>query len=159
MYVSARADYAVRAMLAIADSDPQLVKTAALAEAQDIPQTFLQGILVDLRNAGLLHSHRGTDGGYVLARPATEINVGEVLRAIIGPLTTVRGLPADQAVYRGAASHLPELWRAVATAIESVVDQTTLADLLRSRSKSGGQRRPSSSSEAGAGRSSASRRK
>lgn len=141
MYISARADYAVRAMLAIADKDPHLVKTAALAEAQDIPQTFLQGILVDLRNAGLLHSQRGTDGGYVLARPASQINVGEVLRAIIGPLTTVRGLPADQTVYRGAAAHLPELWQAVAAAIESVVDRTTIADLLAPRSTRGGRRR------------------
>ena len=70
MYVSARTDYAVRAMLAITADHPQLVKAAGLAAAQDIPLSFLHGILLDLRRAGLLHSHRGVDGGYALARPA-----------------------------------------------------------------------------------------
>ncbi len=66
----------------------------------------------------------------MLARPADCISVGEVLRAILGPLTTVRGLPADHAEYHGAATHLPKLWQALTAAIESVVDGTTLADLL-----------------------------
>jgi Rrf2 family protein len=138
--ISARTDYAVRAMLAIADHGGELVKTAALAETQDIPQTFLQGILVDLVHAGLLHSHRGMDGGYELARPATQISVGEVLRAIGGPLTTVRGLPVEHATYRGAATHLPRLWLAVATAIETVVDHISLADILARSSAPTGRR-------------------
>ena len=103
MYVSARTDYAVRAMLAITVDHPRLVKAAGLAAAQDIPLSFLQGILLDLRRAGLLHSHRGVDGGYALARPATEITVGDVVRAVGGALTTVRGLPTSTTTYRGAA--------------------------------------------------------
>ncbi len=129
MYVSARTDYAVRAMLAIAADHPSLVKAAALAAAQDIPLSFLHGILLDLRRAGLLHSHRGVDGGYALARPAREITVGAVVRAVGGALTTVRGLPTATTTYRGAATGLRDVWVAVEEAIERVVDHKTLAEL------------------------------
>ena len=129
MYVSARTDYAIRAMLAIAADHPSLVKAAALAAAQDIPLSFLHGILLDLRRAGLLHSHRGVDGGYALARPAREITVGAVVRAVGGALTTVRGLPTATTTYRGAATGLRDVWVAVEEAIERVVDHKTLAEL------------------------------
>jgi Rrf2 family protein len=139
VYVSARTDYAVRAMLAVAachnqhsDHDgarPRLVKAAELAAAQEIPLSFLQGILLDLRRVGLLHSHRGVDGGYVLARPASEITVGDVVRAVGGALTTVRGLPITTTSYHGAATGLRDVWLAVEEAIEGVVDHTTLAAL------------------------------
>ncbi|MFG2010305.1 RrF2 family transcriptional regulator [Micromonospora sp. NPDC048868] len=134
MYVSARSDYALRAMLAVAAAAPVggggLVKAGTLADSQGIPLSFLQGILVDLRRAGLLVSHRGTEGGYALARPAVEISVGDVLRAIGGSLTTVRGLPAERAGYAGVATGLRDVWLAVHGAIALVVDRTTLADLL-----------------------------
>ncbi|GAA4575063.1 hypothetical protein GCM10023176_43590 [Micromonospora coerulea] len=143
MYVSARADYALRAMLAVADAagstgdggsgGGELVKAASLAERQDIPLSFLQGILLDLRRAGLLHSHRGTEGGYALTRAADEISVGDVLRAVGGSLTSVRGLPADRAGYHGVATGLRDVWLAVDGAIALVVDRTTLADLLVDR--------------------------
>ncbi|WP_446216786.1 RrF2 family transcriptional regulator [Micromonospora sp. IBHARD004] len=143
MYVSARADYALRAMLAVADTagspngeatgGGELVKAASLAESQDIPLSFLQGILLDLRRAGLLHSHRGTEGGYALTRTADRISVGDVLRAVGGSLTSVRGLPADRAGYHGVATGLREVWLAVDGAIALVVDRTTLADLLTDR--------------------------
>ncbi|MEU0152737.1 RrF2 family transcriptional regulator [Micromonospora fulviviridis] len=143
MYVSARADYALRAMLAVADAAGptgdggsgagELVKAASLAERQDIPLSFLQGILLDLRRAGLLHSHRGTEGGYALTRPAAEISVGDVLRAVGGALTSVRGMPADHAGYHGVAAGLRDVWLAVDGAIALVVDRTTLADLLADR--------------------------
>ncbi|MFI0792273.1 RrF2 family transcriptional regulator [Micromonospora rubida] len=146
MYVSARSDYALRAMLAVAvaptggdrRADPGispepgggLVKAVALAESQAIPLSFLQGILLDLRRAGLLYSHRGTEGGYALARPAAEISVGDVLRAVGGSLTSVRGLPAGHSGYHGVATGLRDVWLAVDGAIALVVDRTTLADLL-----------------------------
>jgi len=129
VYVSARTDYAVRAMLSVAADDPALVKAATLAAAQDIPLSFLQGILLDLRRAGLLLSHRGVDGGYHLARPADQITVGDVVRAVGGALTTVRGLPTTTATYHGAAVGLRDVWVAVEAAIEGVVDQRTLASL------------------------------
>jgi Rrf2 family protein len=129
VYVSARTDYAVRAMLAVTAEHPQLVKAATLAGAQEIPLSFLQGILLDLRRAGLLHSHRGVEGGYALARSATDITVGDVVRAVGGALTTVRGLPTETATYHGVAAGLSAVWLAVEHAIEGVVDQTTLAEL------------------------------
>ena len=140
MYISARADYALRAMLAVADAvgpagdggdgGGELVKAANLAESQGIPLSSLQVILLDLRRAGLLHSHRGTEGGYALSRPAAEITVGDVLRAVGGTLTSVRGMPVEHAGYRGVATALRDVWLAVDGAIALVVDHTTLADLL-----------------------------
>jgi Rrf2 family protein len=129
VYVSARTDYAVRAMIAIAAADTGLVKAAALSSAQEIPLSFLQGILLDLRRAGLLHSHRGVDGGYALARPAEEITIGDIVRAVGGALTTVRGLPTDTATYHGVATGLKDVWLAVEEAIEGVVNHRTLAQL------------------------------
>jgi Rrf2 family protein len=129
VYVSARTDYAVRAMLAVAAEQPHLVKAATLAAAQDIPLSFLQGILLDLRRAGLLHSHRGVDGGYALARPAEAISVGDVVRAVGGALTTVRGMPTTTTTYHGAATGLRDVWMAVEVAIQGVVDQKNLAEL------------------------------
>jgi Rrf2 family protein len=133
VYVSARCDYAVRAMLAVAADGEELVKASALAGAQGIPLSFLQGILLDLRRAGLLHSHRGIEGGYALARPQQDISVGDVLRAMNGSLTTVRGLPADVTTYHGVAVGLRNVWLAVHDAIEDVVDRTSLADLIKFR--------------------------
>jgi Rrf2 family protein len=132
VYVSARTDYAVRAMLTIAADHPRLVKAAALAAAQDIPLSFLQGILLDLRRAGLLHSHRGVDGGYSLARPAEEITVGDVVRSVGGALTTIRGLSTTTTTYHGVATGLKDVWLAVEEAIEGVVDHRTLAELTDS---------------------------
>jgi Rrf2 family protein len=131
VYVSARTDYAVRAMLAITAEHPTLVKAGALAAAQDIPLSFLQGILLDLRRAGLLHSHRGVDGGYQLARPAEQVSVGDVVRAVGGARTTVRGQPTTTATYHGAANGLGDVWIAVEAAIEGVVDHRMLAELSR----------------------------
>src|SRR5688572_9046958 len=116
-------------MLAVAAAD-ELVKASTLAGEQVIPLSFLQGILVDLRRSGLLHSHRGIDGGYALAKPAAQISVGDVLRAMTGSLTSVRGLPADAASYHGVATGLKDVWLAVNESIEAVLDRTSLADLL-----------------------------
>jgi Rrf2 family protein len=109
-----------------------------LAEAQDIPRRFLHGILLDLCRAGLLTSHRGSEGGYVLTRPAERITVGDVLRAVNGSLSTVRGLPTEEVSYHGVATRLPELWQGVHAAIADVVDNTTLTDLLPPRWRQGG---------------------
>ena len=117
-------------MLAVADA-PGRVTSAALARAQQMPPAFLQSILVDLRRAGLLHGQRGGEGGYTLTRPATEISVGDVVRAVNGALTTVRGLPTESAGYPASAAGLRDVWLAVHDRIADIVDRTTLADLLR----------------------------
>jgi Rrf2 family protein len=132
MRVSAKADYAVRAALelaAAAGSSP--VKGERIAQAQAIPIRFLENILLELRHAGLVKSQRGAEGGYWLGRPAEEISVAEVLRAVEGPLANVRGVRPEELEYEGAAEHLREVWIALRASLRSVLEEATLADLVR----------------------------
>jgi Rrf2 family protein len=131
VHVSARTDYAVRAMLSIAAVVPGVVTAAGLAAAQGIPLSFLQGILLDLRRSGLIRSICGAEWRLPAGPADHRHHVGDVLRAVIGDLTTVRGLPPQQVAYQGAALGLVEVWRSVDGAITGVVDHTTLADLLK----------------------------
>jgi Rrf2 family protein len=118
-------------MMVVASSpSDRLVTAARLSQAQAIPLPFLHGILLDLRRAGLLTSRRGSNGGFVLARPAGEISVGDILRIVSGAITSVRGLPPEIAVYRNAATGLSAVWQSVQAAVAEVVDHTTLTDLL-----------------------------
>jgi Rrf2 family protein len=133
MQVSARGDYAVRAALGLAASYPAVASAQSLADAQHLPYKFLEAILADLRRAGLVQSIRGAEGGYLLRRPPTEITVGDVLRAAEGPLAGVRGQRPEETRYEGTAAHLPELWVAVRSAIRSVVDEVSLAQLASGR--------------------------
>src|SRR3954451_5896954 len=112
MRVSAKADYAVRAAaeLARASSEGRPVKGERVAEAQGIPLNFLENILGDLRQAGIVRSQRGPEGGYWLARDATEISVAAVLRAVEGPLAAVRGGAPAALEYLGAAEPLQRVW-------------------------------------------------
>lgn len=130
MHVTARADYAVRAMIELAARAPGTATRQELAEAQDIPGKFLEGILGDLRRAGLLDSQRGSGGGYRLALDAAEIRLADVIRAIEGPLAAVRGLPPEDTTYRGTAAHLTEIWVAVRASMREVLETTTVADVL-----------------------------
>lgn len=132
MRVSAKVDYALRAMLELAAADG-LVKGERLASAQAIPQKFLENILVELRRAELVASHRGVEGGYTLARPAAEITVADVIRAVDGPIATVRGVRPDEIRYGGSAQGLHQLWLDLRTAMRDVLEGTTLAALLESR--------------------------
>jgi Rrf2 family protein len=133
MHISARGDYAVRAAVALAAAHPGTVSAQALATEQDMPRKFLETILADLRRAGLVQSTRGVDGGYTLARPPTEIMVGDVLRAVDGPLAAVRGLRPEQTTYVGTAVHLQELWIAVRAAVRRVLDEVSLAEVEKGR--------------------------
>ena len=130
MKVSAKADYALRAAaeLAAADDD-RPVKGERIATAQGIPLKFLENILLELRHHGVVQSQRGAEGGYWLARPADEITLAEVIRAVEGPLANVRGERPDTVEYDGAAERLRDVWIAVRASLRSVLEQTTLADL------------------------------
>ena len=132
--VSAKVDYALRAMLELAASEG-LVKSERVAVAQGIPQKFLENILLDLRHGELVTSRRGIEGGYALARPASEISVADVIRAVEGPIATVRGSRPEDVEYVGAAAGLQPLWLDLRTAMRDVLERTTLADLV-ARSKS-----------------------
>ncbi|MEW1954442.1 Rrf2 family transcriptional regulator [Terrabacter sp. NPDC080008] len=132
MDISARVDYAVRAMLILAQADAEAsgpVSIDALATRQELPRKFLEAIFADLRRAELVMSRRGSRGGYVLGRPSSAISVGDVFRAVDGPLAEVRGLRPHETEYQGVAAHLPSLWVAVRASLREVLDDTSLDDL------------------------------
>ena len=135
MRISAKADYAVRAAAELAAAQPsgEPVKGEQLARAQAIPQNFLENILTELRRAGIIRTRRGAEGGYLLARPAAEISVADVLRAVEGPLAAVQGIRPEDLEYGGAAVHLPEVWVALRASLRDVLEGVTLEDLARGR--------------------------
>jgi Rrf2 family protein len=131
VYISAQTDYAMRALLTMAAAaTDHPIKAEALATSQGLPVNFLENILADLRRAGLVTSHRGTDGGYRLARPANKIAVADVMRALDGPLAEVRGLRPEALDYDGPAAHLQEVWVAVRANLRAVLEQVTLAHVV-----------------------------
>ena len=129
MKVTAKADYAVRAVLELAAADGELVKADRVAEAQKIPRHFLDNILTDLRRAGIVSTHRGADGGSRLARPASQIALADIMRAIEGPLAAVRDVRPELLEYEGPAERLPEVWIAVRAALRGVLEKVTVADV------------------------------
>jgi Rrf2 family protein len=131
--VSAKSDYAVRALLELAVAGEGPIKGERLSQAQSIPLKFLENILIDLRHAGIVRSQRGAEGGYWLARSPDSISVGEVIRAVDGPLASVRGEAPEDIDYEGAAEHLRTTWIAVRASLRSVVDEVTLADVVAGR--------------------------
>ena len=130
MRVSAKVDYALRASIELAAAAPEQIKGERLAAAQSIPHKFLENILADLRNGGLVASQRGAEGGYRLARPADEITVADVIRVVEGPIASVRGERPDEIEYQGVAVPLRDVWIELRTAMRGVLEQTTLADLV-----------------------------
>ena len=127
--VSAREDYAIRAALELATADTTPVKRDQIAAAQDIPTSFLENILLDLKRAEIVATQRGPDGGFRLARPAEAISIADVVRAVSGPLATVRGVRPQSIAYRGSAEPLRDVWVALRANIRSVLEDVTLADL------------------------------
>jgi Rrf2 family protein len=128
--VSAKADYAVRAAAELAAAGEGPVKGEKLAEAQDIPLQFLEHILLELKHHGIVRARRGAKGGYWLARPAEEVTVADVVRAVEGPIAHVQSTPPEAIEYRGNAKHLQEVWIAVRASLRNVIEHVTLADLV-----------------------------
>ena len=133
MRISAKADYAVRAAVELAASADGPTKGDAIAQSQGIPLKFLENILGDLRQAGLVRSQRGSDGGYWLNRPPEEITVADVIRAVEGPLAAVRGRRPEDVAYDGPAEPLIQVWIAVRANLRAVVEHVTLADVAAGR--------------------------
>lgn len=130
MRMSAKAEYAIRAMVQLATvDDAAVVKTDDLAKAQGIPAKFLVDILSELRTDRLVRSHRGRDGGYALARPAADISIADVMRCIDGPLASVRDIALGDLPYSGPTAALTDVWRALRASMRSVLEETTLADV------------------------------
>ncbi|WP_434587432.1 RrF2 family transcriptional regulator [Streptomyces sp. A5-4] len=130
MRISARADYAVRAALQLAASlDDGPLKAEAIADAQDIPHKFLEGILNDMRRGGLVLSQRGGNGGYRLAKPARSISIADVIRVVDGPLVSVRGVRPPDLSYTGPAESLLPLWIALRSNVREILEGVTLVDV------------------------------
>ena len=130
MRVSAKVDYALRAVTELAASPPGFVKAERLATAQEIPLKFLENILLELRRAEIVASQRGAEGGYRLAKPAEELSVADVIRAVEGPIATVRGARPEDVEYTGAAAGLRDVWIELRTSMRGVLEETSLADLV-----------------------------
>ena len=134
MRVSAKVDYALRALTELAASPPGYVKAERLATAQQIPLKFLENILLELRRAEIVASQRGAEGGYRLAKPAGEISLAEVIRAVEGPIATVRGARPEDTSYTGPAAGLRDVWIELRASMRGVLEETSLADVVeRSR--------------------------
>ena len=132
MRISAKADYAVRALAELAASgSDRPIKGETLANRQHIPLNFLENILRDLRRAGIVESRRGQAGGYVLARAADAITVADVIRAVEGPLANVRGMSPETLDYSGSAEKLRDVWVALRAGVRSVLEGVTIADVAR----------------------------
>lgn len=129
MRVTAKVDYALRALVELAAAGGATVKGDRLAEAQDIPLKFLENILAELRRAGIVGSQRGADGGYRLQRSPAEVTVADVIRAVEGPLADVRGTPPEALLAPGAAAPVREVWMATRAALRSVLEVVTVAQI------------------------------
>jgi Rrf2 family protein len=129
--VTAKVDYAVRAMAELAAAGGGPLKAEEIASAQNVPHRFLENILIELRHARLVRSQRGADGGYRLACPAEEITVADVIRTVEGPIASVRSERPDELSYSGAAVALREVWVALRANMRAVLESVTIADLAR----------------------------
>ncbi len=130
MRISAKADYAVRAVAELAGAPTHTLSAREIADSQGIPRNFLENILGDLRRTGIVSTRRGPHGGSMLARPPSAISVADILRAVDGPLAAVRDEAPDELVYGGAARNLPAVWREVHSCLGTLLDHVTIADLV-----------------------------
>jgi Rrf2 family protein len=137
MHISAKADYAMRALLELAREPARPLTCEAVASSQQIPFRFLKSVVGELRKAGLVRSQRGCEGGYWLGRPADEITLLDVARAVDGELITLRGESLDGLDYPGPASGLPGVWRQVEADAAAILGGTTLAALLPAPAEAG----------------------
>src|SRR5205085_7717459 len=130
MHVTAKADYAVRAVIELAGSGQGAPrKVDDVAKAQAIPVSFLENILTQLRSSGIVRSQRGPEGGYWLAQPAAQLNLANVIRAVEGPLVGVRGQRPEEIEYAGSAESLQQVWIALRASLRKVLEHVTVADV------------------------------
>ena len=131
MRVSAKVDYAVRAMCELAAHDGATpVKAETIAEAQGISRSFLENILVDLKRAGLVRASRGRDGGYRITKPASEISIADIIRSVEGPLADVRGIRPEALDFTGPAAGLRDVWLANRVSVRRVLERVTIAHVV-----------------------------
>ncbi|RDG35967.1 RrF2 family transcriptional regulator [Streptomyces corynorhini] len=137
MQISAKADYAVRALVELAADSGRPLTCESIASSQDIPFRFLKSVFRALRQAGLVRSQRGCEGGYWIGRDPATISVAEVMTAVDGEFLTLRGERPEALGYPGAAGRLPDLWREVEAAARSVLGAASIAELAAGQSRAG----------------------
>lgn len=130
MRVTARSDYALRAVAELAVAEERLVRREDIAARQEIPVEFLESVLLALKHAGIVQSQRGAQGGFRLARPAGTITLAEVIRAVDGPMLDVRGDRAEAGVYPGASRRVQDVWVAVRASLREILEGTTVEDVV-----------------------------
>jgi Rrf2 family protein len=130
MRVSAKADYALRAVAELAGARDAPLKRERISTAQDIPMDYLENILLELKHVGIVQSQRGAGGGFRLARPPEEISLADVIRAVDGPMANVRGSRPEDVEYRGPAEHLRDVWIAVRASLRELLEDTSVQDLV-----------------------------
>ncbi|GLV78963.1 MULTISPECIES: RrF2 family transcriptional regulator [Streptomyces] len=133
MQISAKADYAVRALAELAADASRPLTCEAIATSQGIPFRFLKAVFRDLRQAGLVRSQRGCEGGYWLARDPAETTLADIVLAVDGAFLTLRGERLDGLGYHGPAAGLPGVWRGVEDHVRRVLTTTALSDLVGER--------------------------
>ena len=134
MHVTAKADYAVRAVIELADSKQDAPrKVDDIAQAQGIPVSFLENILTQLRSSGLVRSQRGPEGGYWLAQPPEKVSLAQIIRAVEGPLVGVRGQRPEEIEYVGSAEMLQQVWIALRANLRKVLEHVSVADVASGR--------------------------
>lgn len=145
MRVSAKSDYALRALIEITrrstEDNPDVISAEELSRAQGIPHGFLQGILADLRRVGILSSQRGQSGGWRMAMDPAKISVADVMRAVDGPIVSISGARPEAVNYNDRAVVLQRVWIAARDSLRDVLENTTLADLGSGKLPAGVERR------------------
>ena len=129
MRLSARVDYALRAAAELAAAGSGLASVGELAKGQEMPPKYLENILLQMRRAGLVRGQRGPEGGYILARPANQITLADVIRAVDGPLANVRGERPEHVGYTGAAQSLQQVWIALRASERAILEEVTLEQI------------------------------
>lgn len=131
MHVTAKADYALRAVVELVLCNGEIVTRERLASEQQIPTKFLESILAQLTRGGILVAKRGANGGYHLSRSASDISVADVIRAVDGPLAGVRGESPEDVSYPDSSSYLREVWVAARASLRAVLEVTSVEDVAR----------------------------
>jgi Rrf2 family protein len=131
MRLSARVDYALRAAAELAAAGEGPTTVGELAKGQEMPPKYLENILLQMRRAGLVRGQRGPEGGYVLARPASEISLADVIRAVDGPLANVRGERPEHVGYTGAAEALQQVWIALRASERAILETVNLEHIAK----------------------------
>jgi Rrf2 family protein len=130
MHLTATADYALRAVIEIAESHPKQITAEHISKSQDIPLKFIENILATLKRAGVVNARRGVEGGYWLARPASKITLADIIRAVEGPLANVRGTRPEHVKYHGAARPLRDVWIALRVNLRGVLEAVTVEHIV-----------------------------